>query len=58
MLAYRNAINLLKEVAETSTVDINILNESNEFMDYFNSMLENKDINILSKSLDFVYNNF
>ena len=58
MLAYRNAINLLKEVAETSTVDINILNESNEFMDYFNSMLEKKDINILSKSLDFVYNNF
>ncbi len=58
MLAYRNAINLLQEIAGTSTVDINILNESNEFMDYFNSMLENKDINILSKSLDFVYNNF
>lgn len=58
MLAYRYAINLLKEIAETSTVDINILNESNEFMDYFNSMLENKDINIISKSLDFVYNNF
>ena len=53
-----NINDLLIEIAETSTVDINILCESNEFIDYFNTMLKNKDINILSKSLDFVYINF
>jgi len=53
-----NINDLLIEIAETSTIDINILCESNEFIDYFNTMLKNKDINILSKSLDFVYINF
>lgn len=53
-----NINDLLIEIAETSTVDVNILCESNEFMNYFNTMLKNKDINILSKSLDFVYINF